>query len=61
MLFTMELFKMYSNFALSRGWPFDVITSDVSDVSGSCLLECWLLWFMLYDLYGTPGGVCSSY
>ena len=35
MLFTMELFKMYSNFAALNGWTFNVAAVDASDI-GIC-------------------------
>ena len=32
MLFTNEIFNMYNNYAAVRGWSFDVIEHDPSDM-----------------------------
>lgn len=31
MLFSKELFQMYQNYALFKGWPFQVLSSNESD------------------------------
>ncbi|ELU08755.1 hypothetical protein CAPTEDRAFT_144713, partial [Capitella teleta] len=35
MLFTLQLFKMYSNFSASKGWSFQVTMLDASDIGGT--------------------------
>lgn len=40
MLFSMELFKMYSNFAASQGWSFNILNTGESDIGEAWLIDC---------------------
>jgi len=44
MLFTKEVFHMYINYALYKGWSANIITCDETDVG-----KCWI-WYFAYHM-----------